>query len=47
MIGNGVVLDPIFLLAEAQKLRDAGIEVDDRLFISNRTGVILALSPHD
>ena len=41
VIGNGVVLDPIFLLAEAQKLRDAGIEVDDRLFISNRAQVIL------
>jgi adenylosuccinate synthase len=41
VIGNGVVLDPIFLLGEAQKLRDAGIEVDDRLFISNRAQVIL------
>jgi adenylosuccinate synthase len=36
-----VVLDPIFLLVEAQKLRDAGIEVDERLFISNRAQVIL------
>jgi adenylosuccinate synthase len=41
VIGNGVVLDPIFLLVEAQKLRDAGIEVDERLFISNRAQVIL------
>jgi adenylosuccinate synthase len=41
VIGNGVVLDPIFLLGEAQKLRDAGIEVDNRLFISNRAQVIL------
>ena len=41
VIGNGVVLDPIFLLGEAQKLRDAGIEVDERLFISNRAQVIL------
>jgi adenylosuccinate synthase len=41
VIGNGVVLDPIFLLGEAQKLRDAGIEIDGRLFLSNRAQVIL------
>ena len=41
VIGNGVVLDPMAFLGEVQKLRDAGIPVDGKLFISNRAQVIL------
>ena len=41
VIGNGVVLDPMAFLGEVQKLRDAGVEVDGNLFISNRAQVIL------
>jgi adenylosuccinate synthase len=41
VIGNGVVLDPIALLKEVQKLRDAGVQVDGNLFVSNRAQVIL------
>jgi len=41
VIGNGVVLDPFALLKEVKTLRDAGIQVDGNLFISNRAQVIL------
>ena len=41
VIGNGVVLDPIAYLKEVAKLRSLGIEVDGRLFVSNRAQVIL------
>ena len=41
IIGNGVVLDPAAFLNEVKKLKDAGIEVDGQLFISNRAQVIL------
>jgi adenylosuccinate synthase len=41
VIGNGVVLDPIAFLKEVAKLRGLGIEVDGRLFVSNRAQVIL------
>ncbi|MGA8090769.1 MAG: adenylosuccinate synthase [Terracidiphilus sp.] len=41
IIGNGVVLDPIAFLKEVAKLRGLGVEVDDRLFVSNRAQVIL------
>ena len=41
VIGNGVVLDPMAFLKEVSKLRDAGVEVDGSLFISNRAHVIL------
>jgi adenylosuccinate synthase len=41
VIGNGVVLDPLAFLNEVQKLRDLGIELDRRLFVSNRAHVIL------
>ena len=36
VIGNGVVLDPIAFLKEVAKLRSLGVEVDGRLFVSNR-----------
>jgi adenylosuccinate synthase len=41
VIGNGVVLDPMAFLAEVKKLRDAGLPVDEQLFVSNRAQVIL------
>ncbi len=41
VIGNGVVLDPIAFLKEVSALRDAGVNVDGNLFISNRAHVIL------
>jgi adenylosuccinate synthase len=41
VIGNGVVLDPIAFLKEVSALREAGIEVDGNLFVSNRAHVIL------
>ena len=41
VIGNGVVLDPIAFLKEVSALREAGVNVDGNLFVSNRAHVIL------
>jgi len=41
VIGNGVVLDPMAFLKEVAALRDAGVQVDGNLFVSNRAHVIL------
>jgi len=41
VIGNGVVLDPIAFLKEVDGLKHAGLNVDGRLFVSNRAHVIL------
>jgi len=41
VIGNGVVLDPIAFLKEVGMLREAGVQVDGNLFVSNRAQVIL------
>ncbi len=41
VIGNGVVLDPAAFLGEVKKLREAGLPVDQRLFVSDRAQVIL------
>src|SRR5690242_18763265 len=41
VIGNGVVLDPIAFLKELSALRQMGVELDRRLFVSNRAHVIL------
>lgn len=41
VIGNGVVLDPIAFLKEVNSLREAGVQVDGNLFVSNRAHVIL------
>ncbi|HEU5402421.1 MAG TPA: adenylosuccinate synthase [Terriglobales bacterium] len=41
VIGNGVVLDPFALMKEVRTLREAGIQVDGNLFVSNRAHVIL------
>jgi adenylosuccinate synthase len=41
VIGNGVVLDPMAFLKEVAALREAGVQVDGNLFVSNRAHVIL------
>jgi len=41
VIGNGVVLDPLAVLKEVSALREAGVNVDGNLFVSNRAHVIL------
>jgi adenylosuccinate synthase len=41
MIGNGVVLDPLAFLKEVAALREAGVKIDNNLFVSNRAQVIL------
>lgn len=41
IIGNGVVLDPIYFLDEVDRLRKTGLDFDGRLFVSNRAQVIL------
>src|SRR6267143_608236 len=41
VIGNGVVLDPMAFLKEVGALRDAGVQVDGNIFVSNRAQVIL------
>src|SRR5213082_2827460 len=41
VIGNGVVLDPMAFLREVAMLREAGVQVDGNLFVSNRAHVIL------
>ena len=40
IIGNGVVLDPETLRAEIQELEDRGIEVRDRLMLSDRAHLV-------
>ena len=41
VIGNGVVLDPIYFLDEVDRLRQTGLDFEGRLFVSNRAQVIL------
>ncbi len=41
VIGNGVVLDPLAFLKEVGMLREAGVQVDGNVFVSNRAHVIL------
>ncbi len=41
VIGNGVVVDPLALLAELENVEKAGVEVGDRLRISDRAHLIL------
>jgi adenylosuccinate synthase len=43
VIGNGTVIDLGKLLAELAELREAGVELGERLFISDRAHVILPL----
>jgi adenylosuccinate synthase len=41
VIGNGVVVDPTALFAEIDELKQAGIEVSGRLFVSDKAHLIL------
>lgn len=41
LIGNGVVVDPLELLEEIRKLARRGIQVDGRLFVSDRAHLVL------
>jgi len=41
VIGNGVVLDPISLIDEIKVLKNKNINLEDRLFLSERTHLIL------
>jgi adenylosuccinate synthase len=41
VVGNGVVLDPIYFLDEIDRLRKTGLDFEGRLFVSNRAQVIL------
>lgn len=41
IIGNGVVLDPITLKKECEKVAEFGIDVNKNLFISERTNIIV------
>ena len=41
VIGNGVVMDPFDLLKEIDMLREQGLEPAGRLFISNRTHMVM------
>jgi len=40
VIGNGLVLDPVALLAEIDALESVGVDVRNNLFISNRAHVL-------
>ena len=41
VIGNGVVIDPVILLEEIEKIEARGVNVDGRLLISKRANLIL------
>lgn len=41
LIGNGVVLDPVSFQAECEELKAAGIDLKKKLFISEKTHLIL------
>jgi len=41
IVGNGVVLDPLQLLAEVDELRASGHDLDGRLWISDRAHLVL------
>lgn len=41
VIGNGVVLDPMALLNEIDRLKELGVDVSGQLFVSDRAHVIL------
>jgi adenylosuccinate synthase len=41
VIGNGLVVDPVGLMAELQELEGRGIDIKDRLFISDRAHLVI------
>ncbi len=44
VLGNGMVVDPEAFFAELGRLREAGVEAEGRLFVSNRAHVLMP--PH-
>jgi adenylosuccinate synthase len=44
VLGNGMVIDPEAFFSELARLREAGVEAEARLFVSNRAQVLLP--PH-
>ncbi|MCB5260760.1 MAG: adenylosuccinate synthase [Candidatus Cloacimonetes bacterium] len=46
VIGSGLVIDPFALVAEIMALEAAGITFNHRLFIDERTGIVLPLHKH-
>lgn len=41
IIGNGVVIDPVVLAIEINKLKDKNVDIQDRLFVSKKAHLIL------
>jgi len=41
LIGNGVVLDPVTLRKECEKVASMGVDVKKNLFIAERTNLII------
>ncbi|MFM7722766.1 MAG: adenylosuccinate synthase, partial [Bacteroidota bacterium] len=41
LIGNGVVIDPVVLAIEINKLKDKNVDIQDRLFVSKKAHLIL------
>ena len=41
VIGNGVIIDPVILFREIDKLREAGMTPEENLLIANRAHLIL------
>ncbi len=41
LLGSGMVIDPVQLLMEIDELNDAGVKVENRLFISHRAHLIM------
>src|SRR5436189_1919439 len=41
VIANGVVVDPIQLLEEMEELRKRGVDVDGRIFLSDRAHLVM------
>ena len=43
IIASGVVVDPFALISEINSLKEMGLEFEDRLFLDERTGIVLPL----
>ena len=41
VIGNGVIIDPVIMFGEIDKLREAGMKPEDNLLVANRAHLIL------
>ncbi|MCD8480103.1 MAG: adenylosuccinate synthetase [Candidatus Cloacimonetes bacterium] len=43
LIGSGVVIDPLNIMGEIEALAETGVDVDGRLVIDERAGIVLPL----